>query len=114
MPKGKRNAKPAKAVATKVSVVTSAMVVEVGNDNYLLKPTNDGRGVRVENSGGSIFIPFGQAGKAILRTLGQLQPATVKATPKRTRRTKAQIAADRAALDAEINAESAAAETAGA
>jgi len=50
-----------------VQEVTTA--ISVGNDQYLIKSTADGRGVNVQNKQGNLFIPYGQAGKAIVESL---------------------------------------------
>ena len=44
----------------------TTVAIQVGKDVYGIKTTNDGRGIRMENKQGSIFIPFGAEGKAIV------------------------------------------------
>jgi hypothetical protein len=85
--KTKRQAK-AKTSVTVVRQVTTA--IQVGRDNYLMKATEDGRGVRLENEAGGVFIPFGEAGQAIVKNLSELVGST---TPRKRRRTKAEILA---------------------
>ncbi len=78
---------------TQVSVVQNiTTAIQVGRDNYLLKGTSDGRGVRVENKAGGIFIPYGAGGKAILENL--LTQITSGSGRKR-RRTAAEILASK-------------------
>lgn len=79
------------AVSVQQQVTT---VVTVGKDSYLIKKTEDGRGVHVENGQNSLFIPIGEAGKVIVKSLVSLvgEGNTVLRN-KRKRRTKAEIAA---------------------
>jgi hypothetical protein len=68
-----------------VRVITSASsVVAVGNDLFVITPTSDGRGVRLENGTDSIFIPAGEAGDAIVKAVRTSLPANapVKRTPR--------------------------------
>ena len=79
---------PDKAIVVK-NVITA---IQVGRDNYLLKTTNDGRGVRIENKDGSVFVPFGEAGKLIVQNLmEQVQTGSGRTR----RRTKAEILSQR-------------------
>jgi hypothetical protein len=86
-------------VATKATSDVSVMqqvttVVTVGKDNYLIKKTEDGRGVHIENGDRSLFIPLGEAGKVIVKSLVSLvgEGQTVLRN-RRKRRTKAEIEA---------------------
>ena len=80
-----------KAQVSVVQSVTTA--VQVGRDNYLMKGTSDGRGVRLENKDGGIFIPYGDGGRAILE---QLNTQVEAGSGRRRRRTKAEILASKA------------------
>jgi hypothetical protein len=84
--KSKRQAK--KESVTVVHQVTTA--IQVGRDNYLLKGTEDGRGVNVQNEKGNLFIPYGDAGKAIVTELSKQIGAN---SGRKRRRTKAEILA---------------------
>lgn len=77
-----------KAQISVVQNVTTA--IQVGRDNYLLKGTQDGRGVRLENKAGGIFIPYGAGGKAILE---QLTSQVDSGSGRKRRRTAAEILA---------------------
>lgn len=77
-----------------VSVVQNVTTaVQVGRDQYIIQGTSDGRGVRVENSQNSLFIPYGEGGKAILAAL-TTQVET--GSGRKRRRTAAEIAASKA------------------
>lgn len=45
------------------------VAVTVGNDNYLINPTTDGRGIRLENRDSSVFIPYGTDGLNLVNTV---------------------------------------------
>lgn len=94
MPKGKKNA----TVTSPVVVNRNTSVIEVGNDSYQIAPVSNGRGVDLRNSAGRIFIPMGETGQAIARELLNLTKVQVVAAKvKRTRRTKVQMDAIKAA-----------------
>ena len=88
-PKAKKQVRNAVSVA---QTVTTA--IQIGKDNYLMKGTSDGRGIRLENGEGGIFIPYGVGGKAIVENLTK-QVDAGSATRGR-RRTKAEMAAQTA------------------
>lgn len=43
--------------------------ITVGKDTYLLNPTSDGRGIRIENKSDSLFIPYGTDGLNLVNAL---------------------------------------------
>lgn len=53
------------------------LTVKVGKDRYIVNPTSDGRGVRLENSTDSIFIPYEQ-GTKVLSALSEKIDAQAK------------------------------------
>lgn len=53
------------------TIVQDATVIRVGGDMYVVTSTKDGRGVRVENAQGSLFIPKGDEGVAIAKALAK-------------------------------------------
>lgn len=79
-----------KAEVSVVQNVTTA--IQVGRDNYLMKGTSDGRGVRLENKDGGIFIPYGVGGKTILE---QLSSQIEAGSGRKRRRTAAEILASK-------------------
>jgi hypothetical protein len=83
-----------KATVAVVQNVTTA--IQVGRDNYLLKGTEDGRGVRLENKQGGVFIPYGAGGKAIIE---QLTAQVEAGSGRKRRRTAAEILAAKADSD---------------
>lgn len=80
--------KPSRNAVQVVTEMTTA--IKVGSDNYLLKGTADGRGVNIQNKQGSLFIPYGAAGTAILENLTSLLAV---GSGRKRRRTKAEIEA---------------------
>ena len=52
--------------------------VTVGTDTYLLNPTSDGRGIRIENKSDSIFVPYGNDGIRLVNTLRESLVAQAK------------------------------------
>lgn len=76
-------------------VVETVAAIRLGNDHCLIKPTNDGRGIRVENKSGSIFIPYGKEGKAVVDYLKR-QIDSNEGTAKGKRRSALRIQAQKA------------------
>lgn len=75
--------------SNKVTVIQeTTTAIQVGKDYYLVKTTSDGRGVHLENKEHSIFIPFGEGGKAIVNSLTEKVNAV---TPKQTKRRRTQL-----------------------
>ena len=95
----------AKSGVQVVNQVTT--LIRNGKDTYTVQAVEKGIAVSVGET--SLTIPQGEAGKAILEALNA-QVGSVVAAPKakRTRRTKAQIEADKAKALAEVDAEVAA------
>lgn len=82
-----------------VEIVTETVTaIRVGKDVCTIKPTNDGRGLRIENKSGGIFIPFGAEGKAIVDTMKR-QVDSNDGVSKGHRRTRTRIEAQKALVD---------------
>ena len=46
------------------------LTVKVGKDRYIVNPTSDGRGIRLENKADSIFIPY-EEGTKVMKALSE-------------------------------------------
>ena len=71
----------------------SVSAIRCGKDVYEVARTSDNKGVIVRNAQGSVFVPSGSIGKAIAAEL--LTLVNVPDVKKRTRRTKAEIEANK-------------------
>lgn len=81
----------------KIQIVQEAVTaIQSGKDVYVLKSTSDGKGVRIENKQGNIFIPKGDVGLAIARQLLAQVETAVSKTGKRSRRSAIVAAAQKA------------------
>jgi hypothetical protein len=89
-----------KAKNVNVTRITRS-IVPVGEDNYEIRATDDGKGVLITNKNGTMFVPSGENGRTILNeALGYVgndaKPAAKTNAgngQKRVRRTAEQIAA---------------------
>lgn len=81
---------------TQPIVRENASVIQVGSDLVFVTATKDGRGVFVENGQSNLFIPKGDAGKAILSAVTKTLAGMSEAPVKRTRRSSEEVQAERA------------------